>query len=631
MGSSTALSEEPLVPPPRQKRKSLSRQTKIDNMSTDAESKPHETSIDEPVKSTHETNIDEPLTQETTIDDELSKETVFDKPASKETMIDKQIGLAVQKNHDASADSISSRSVDASISSMEEDGQTNNNDVNAEKTNDDSMSDLQHMKTEKWESELKEKDALGDLNDNRLHVEEKHTSEGTKEVKSELIITNATESNNVHVMKEPSVSKSEENEDDDGLNPFGDDDFEEEEEVQKETKLVANEDEEMKNKKNEEEVDDNKIAGVIAPSVDDNKIADEIADTSNPFGDDEDKEEVETVQEAKRSGDDVPTENSTSDVVITTEISGDAAEAKETSGDAASATETSGHVAAAAAIESPVMERLKVQTKELGDAAKSGGSIDDIYDNDLNPFGEDEEGEEDGGATRGGKDYNPFDESGSEEDDDEYDEGLNPFGDDDEEEAVPSSGRVNPFTGSPTDATPPVSFGGAMRQRAYTEKPNRPPPPRATQDQSSMYQVKTRQQILNEMHVNRNTIKKKRPAPRRPPPPGGANANTPSPSREGGIVAPPRRRTTKKAPAPPTPKSSLTPKSSRPTPSPRLSMIMTENGTAESVSPGASPKQTKPRLVVTTSDADSDGASPRLSNRRATCATPLRSKVSMVK
>ena len=567
-----------------------------------------ETSIEDVVKGS-EIPPARKVSKESTINAPASRETCLDDPASKETVIDDHVASDLNKTQDTTGDSMSFKSgTSDSASTTSREGLTTSQDsllknsdsntaikeeaviktsdgnkdenMNAEKSDEEKefisavkkyevavdmkvgssmkeqenkvmeegvkKEDKKHTennmsseekKDEKWESELvKENAKKGEAS--KLDNKEKHVMEQTKEAEPQLIIS------------EPPTADN-----DDSLNPFGDD-FDEEEgngDSKLNVELEINEEEE--NKKNEQTLSEDDSLQK------DNKSTSSTADYSKGAGNIE-------------------------------------------------------------------VARLAVQSKELGDAAKSGSSIDDVYDNDLNPFGDDEDEVQE--EPKAPKEYNPFDESDDEEDED-YDNSLNPFGDDDDEEVeeITSNGALNPFT--------------------EASKPSRPPPPRATQDQSSSFQVKTRSQILQEMHVSRDTIKmkKKRPAPRRPPPPGVPGAKgSPSPTKDG-IQAPPRsKKKSRKAPPPPptgsTPQKatperpppitvSPSPQNgSKPVPSPRLSLMV------ENAENNNSPNQSKVRLIVTPEnqplsdgeDRSSPTPSPRKSRRATTCGVSPRLGVS---
>ncbi len=160
------------------------------------------------------------------------------------------------------------------------------------------------------------------------------------------------------------------------------------------------------------------------------------------------------------------------------------------------------------------------------------------YDESLNPFGDDEEDEEqaENQAEKEDTGYkNPFDDSESENED--YDDDLNPFGDADDNEPTP---------GSPVTQWPPLPAGTKLK----SEIPS----------QQQSYKVKTRQEILQEMQRDRNTLKKsqKRRAPPRPQEIPGRPMEIPgktTPSENAGVAgivrAPPRSRKSRPAPSPP--------------------------------------------------------------------------------
>ncbi|XP_022080534.1 MICAL-like protein 1 isoform X2 [Acanthaster planci] len=185
-----------------------------------------------------------------------------------------------------------------------------------------------------------------------------------------------------------------------------------------------------------------------------------------------------------------------------------------------------------------------VREEEKAESQTPKPKVDD-YDESLNPFGDDDEEEEEVKESKDDGYKNPFDESGS-EDDDAYDDNLNPFGDDDDED---------PSLGSPIAQWPPLPVGGTGSSK-----------PAEIPSQQGSYKVKTRQEILQEMQRDRHTLKsrQKRPAPPRPddapPRPTGAPPRpTAPPNRPGSSITqekdslrpPPRSRKSRPAPSPP--------------------------------------------------------------------------------
>ncbi|XP_033629897.1 MICAL-like protein 1 isoform X2 [Asterias rubens] len=161
------------------------------------------------------------------------------------------------------------------------------------------------------------------------------------------------------------------------------------------------------------------------------------------------------------------------------------------------------------------------------------------YDESLNPFGDDDEGEDEEQPEKEDTGYkNPFDDSDSEENEKgDYDNDLNPFGDADDDE---------PTEGGPVTQWPPLPAGTKLQ----SEIPS----------QQGSYKVKTRQDILREMQRDRNTLKKsqKRRAPPRPQEIPGRPMESPGktpPSETAGAAglarAPPRSTKSRPAPTPP--------------------------------------------------------------------------------
>ena len=549
--------------------------------------------------------------KESIIDTPASKETCLDDPASKETVIDDQVASDLNKTQDTTGDSMSFKSgTSDSASTTSREGLTTSQDSLLK--NSDSNTAI------KEETVIKTSDGNKDENMNaEKSDEEKEFISAIKkyEVAVDMKVGSSMKEQENKVTEE-GVKKEDEKHVENNMS------LEEKKDEKWESELVKEnaqkgEASKLDNKEKlvmEQSKETEPQLIISEPPTTDN------GDSLNPFGDDFDEEEEKS--DSKLSVDleiNEEEENKKNEQSLTEDDS--------TIKDSKSTPSTENYSKGAGNVE---VARLAVQSKELGDAAKSGSSIDDIYDNDLNPFGDDDDEDEVQEEFKPPKDYNPFDESDDEEDED-YDNSLNPFGDDDDEEVeeITSNGALNPFTDS---------------------SPSRPPPPRATQDQSSSFQVKTRSQILQEMHVSRDTIKmkKKRPAPRRPPPPNVPGAQgSPSPTKDG-IQAPPRRKK-KSRKAPPPPPTGSTPQKttpekpppitvspspqngSKPVPSPRLSLL------AENTENNNSPNQSKVRLIVTPEiqtfsdgeDRSSPTPSPRKSRRATTCGVSPRHGVSI--
>ena len=632
----SGATEPVLREPHEQKVRPPSKETCIDDVIEGSTIPPGQlskkTSIDsserEPLPS-KETSVDDASstdqTQDTTGDSMSVKSATSDSTVSKESLTTSQDSLL--KKNDSSVPSkddaiIGSpeRSKDEKVNAEKSDEEkevatsiTKADKISTNKVGDDDKKEevenklVDEEKEEKKEAEIKDTTPIKEKKDEKWESEQVKENKEDLEENGEKKEAGSLDNRKAEIKEDsPNLIVNEKtqmmDDDDDSLNPFADDfeDDDESDKISNEVKPEAKPEikldttlEEKENKKNEEDMSAN------------DKAADN--DIVNPF--------TGSLLKPSKSGKSKNNEIAASSETVYEDT-----------------TKGAGHVE---------MAKLAVQSSALGDDARSASSIDDIYDNTLNPFADDEDEEETQDDYN--KEYNPFDESYSEEEE-EYDNSLNPFGDDDDEEeekddATSNGAAVNPFTGS---LLKPSKNGG---------KPPRPPPPRATQDQSSMYQVKTRQQILQEMHVSRDTIKqqkKKRPAPRRPPPPGPDG--TPSPSKDGAVVAPPRRRHTKSRRAPPPPPTqggtpTKTPperpppitvspspddeSTPKPTPSPRLSLLADSNTS----SPDRSPP-THPRLVITSDmGALSDGEdrptpSPRKNRRATTCGVAL--KVSIV-